>query len=194
MANLSLRNSPLSPSSASSHGTHPYLPLVETANTIIFEFTPREIETLDLERFLFLFGVDRSDLSGVQKLRGNICIVLPASPSGCREPFLCDSTRRFCRAFFARFPYWAYFFSLQNMALWKMTLSLIENSAVLEFDEPWKTKVILPPSEIEQLVSKQVFHAIELTRRAGLVNMNDFEMSIRKYYSDLVTTYRSPLS
>ena len=194
MANLSLRNTPLNPSSVGSHGTHPYLPLVETANTIIFEFTPREIETVDLERFLFLFGVDRSDLSGVPKLRGNICIVLPASPTGRREPFLCDSTRRFCCVFYAQFPYWAYFFSLQNMALWKMTLALIENSAVIEFDEPWKTKVILRPTEIEQLVSEQVFHAMELTRRAGVANAGDLEMNIRKYYSDLVASYRSPLS
>ncbi|MEY2563546.1 MAG: hypothetical protein QOH88_1739 [Verrucomicrobiota bacterium] len=189
MPNTSLRTTPLGHFSTIPHPADSYLPGVETANTIIFQFTAQELCTVDLERFLFLFGVDRPNLSAVPKLRGNVCIVLPDSPTGRTEPFLCDSTRRFCRAFFARFPYWAYFFSLQNMALWKMTLALVENSSVLQFDEPWKTKVILPPNEIGQIVSQQVSYATQLARQSEVVDTDELELSIRKYYSDLITSY-----
>ena len=169
-----------------------YLSCMEATNTIIFRFTPHEIETLDFTRFLVLFGIERADLSGIEKLRGNVCVALPDSSPGQWEPFLCETSRRFCRAFYMRFPYWAYFFSLQTMALWKLTLALVENSAVFQFnDQPWRTKIILQTNELEFFISEQMAYATNLASRVGLVNADELEGSIRKYYSDLMTTYSS---
>lgn len=167
-----------------------YLVSVEPANPIIYRLTPREIENLDFSRFLFLFRVDRRELEGLEKLRGSVCVVLPNLSSGGGEPFVCATTRRFCRALFEAFPYWAYFFSLQDMGLWKMTLALVENSVVFECGEQWKTKIFVSDEEIAPLISQQIEHATRLARAASLPNLHELENEIRKYFATLIATYR----
>ena len=164
-------------------------PKVDTCNTVIFRFTTQEVENLDFSRFLFLFGVDRPDLTGLEKLRGNVSVLVFDADVPADDIYVSAAGRRFCQAFFSRFPYWAYFFSLQSMSLWKMSLALIENSAVIQFDEAWKTKVVLPDRGLETLVKEHITYAEAINARAGLLDSVQFAAAIRKYFSDLLATY-----
>jgi hypothetical protein len=159
--------------------------------SVWFRFTRREVATADLSRFLTLFAQDKLDAAALQVIRGNLVIQLPSAQARHDEPFLCVTTRHFCRALYIAFPGWAFFFSLENLALWKMSLALVDEARVLQSERAWKTRLMLPPSNVKTLIEDHLEQARVVASRAGLSDGETAQISraVRAYFTKVMSAY-----
>ena len=99
-------------------------------------------------------------------MRGNLCISFPNEGRG-DAVFLCENTRAFCRRFFGACPYWGFFFSLQNMSLWNITMTLVDNVQVVRFAPASRIRIAFADDEFSRIVSELVGGAQTVGQLAG---------------------------
>ena len=150
------------------HSGYPGSKEQNTEGSICFRFTGREVAEADVRRFTSTFSPGQLDASVLCLLRGNLVIHLPPSAARHQEPFLCETTRRFCRVFFEAFPAWGFFFSLENLALWKMSIALLGEARFFQFDRAWKTRVLLPGDLFGALIGQHQKETRTMALAAGM--------------------------
>jgi hypothetical protein len=165
-----------------------------TEGSICFRFTGQEVATADFQRFRAMFSLEMMSALALRLLRGNLVIQLPPSPALHEEPFLCETTRRFCHAFFEAFPAWGYFFSLENLALWKMSLALLPAAQFFQFERAWQTRVLLPEASFAALVASHERQTHVMARAAGMsvTEGESLAEAVRDYFQKVATAYSRP--
>jgi len=159
--------------------------------SLSFRFTRYEVTNLNFRRFLAIFDPERLNAETIRSLRGNLAIQLPSTSARHEEPFLCETTRRFCQAFHNVFPAWAYFFTLESLALWKMSLCLLDQAQIIQSDHAWKTRLVLPPEELGQMIAQHIEAARGMAARSNMPNRRVEQMlaSVLDYFTKVTGAY-----
>lgn len=159
--------------------------------SLCFRFTRREVASGDASRLLALIAPEILNASTLRSLQGTLVIQLPTPAARHEEPFLCATTRQFCRVLYSTLPAWAFFLTLENLALWRMTLALVEDAQIVQRERAWETRVIVPNVGLEDVVSGHVIQAGAMARRADL-SMSEIDRlleAIRAYFRKVADAY-----
>lgn len=161
--------------------------------SILYRIAGSEVEEMNTERIVSLLHPDRRGVSGLSSLLGAVTVLMPDTEARHGEVFLCDRARAFCHRLYSIFPYWGFFFSVKSMSLWKMSLSLLANTRVLQFQRPCDTKFVFNLAEFQTMIEQHVADARCLGNK-GLVSevlLDEREAALRDYFSRLLEAHRA---
>ena len=164
---------------------------MDTEGTILFRITKAEVDAMAVERIVALLHPESRGLLGLSYLLGNVTVTLPETQARHGEPFLCGQTRAYCQRLYQALPYWGFFFSVKSMALWKLSLGLLQNTRVMQFERPCDTKFGFQGDEISEVVDTHIRDA-RLLGEKGLVPESALaarEEALRDYFGRLLVAH-----
>lgn len=164
---------------------------MKTEGSILFRITENEIETQSTQRLTDLLHPEIRGFTGLESLLGNITIRLPESEALHGEPFLCEKTRLFCQKLYEVFPFWGFFFSLNSMSLWKMTLSTLQETRIRQYSRACNTQFQFNDTEIQNHILSLVESLTNLGQKAQITEskIQDRATELQNYFSRLISAH-----